>query len=82
MDENRNNWYKEVEIVKSVIKYGVIVFVFFWNLLNDMVEIFNYNGDILVKWLRYDKYVVYVQYFNDFVIFMKNNGVNFYVIFM
>ncbi len=45
VDENRNNWYKEVETAKSAIKHGAIVFASPWNPPNDMVETFNHNGD-------------------------------------
>ncbi len=82
VDENRNNWYKEVETAKSAIKHGAIVFASPWNPPNDMVETFNHNGDTTAKRLRYDKYAAYAQDLNDFVNFMKSNGVNLYAISM
>lgn len=82
VDENRNNWYKEVETAKSAIKHGAIVFASPWNPPNDMVETFNHNGDTSAKRLRYDKYAAYAQHLNDFVNFMKSNGVNLYAISM
>ena len=45
-----------------------------------MVETFNRNGDTNAKRLRYDKYAAYAQHLNDFVAYMKNNGVNLYAI--
>lgn len=45
VDENRNNWYKEVETAKSAVKHGAIVFASPWNPPSDMVETFNRNGD-------------------------------------
>ncbi|MCE4940711.1 glycoside hydrolase family 30 beta sandwich domain-containing protein [Bacillus velezensis] len=82
VDENRNNWYKEVETAKSAIKHGAIVFASPWNPPNDMVETFNHNGDTSAKRLRNDKYAAYAQHLNDFVNFMKSNGVNLYAISM
>ncbi|WP_340640687.1 glucuronoxylanase [Bacillus atrophaeus] len=80
IDENRNNWYREVETAKSAIKHGAIVFASPWNPPSDMVETFNRNGDASAKRLRYDKYAAYAQHLNDFVTYMKNNGVNLYAI--
>ncbi|WIW26950.1 glucuronoarabinoxylan endo-1,4-beta-xylanase XynC [Bacillus inaquosorum] len=80
VDENRNNWYREVETAKSAIKHGAIVFASPWNPPSDMVETFNRNGDTSAKRLKYDKYAAYAQHLNDFVTFMKNNGVNLYAI--
>ncbi|KAF9117958.1 Endo-1,4-beta-xylanase, putative, xyn5A [Mortierella sp. GBA39] len=45
-----------------------------------MTETFDRNGDTSAKRLRYDKYADYAQYLNDFVTFMKNNGVDLYAI--
>ena len=45
-----------------------------------MVETFNRNGDTNAKRLRYDKYAAYAQHLNDFVSYMKNNGVDLYAI--
>ncbi len=47
---------------------------------SDMVETFNRNGDTSAKRLKYDKYAAYARHLNDFVTFMKNNGVNLYTI--
>lgn len=80
IDENRNNWYREVETAKSAIKHGAIVFASPWNPPSNMVETFNHNGDASAKRLRYDKYAAYAQHLNDFVTYMKNNGVNLYAI--
>ena len=45
-----------------------------------MVETFNHNGDTTAKRLRYDKYAAYAQHLNDFVTYMRNNGVDLYAI--
>lgn len=80
VDENRNNWYREIDTAKSAIANGAIVFASPWNPPSDMVETFNHNGDTSAKRLRYDKYAAYAQYLNDFVTYMKNNGVDLYAI--
>ncbi|MNO12470.1 Glucuronoxylanase XynC precursor [compost metagenome] len=80
VDENKNNWYREVETAKSAIAHGAIVFASPWNPPSDMTETFNRNGDTTAKRLRYDKYAAYAQHLNDFVTFMKNNGVDLYAI--
>lgn len=80
IDENKNNWYKEVPTAKRAIEQGAIVFASPWNPPSDMVETFNRNGDTAAKRLKYDKYAAYSQHLNDFVSYMKSNGVNLYAI--
>lgn len=80
VDENRNNWYREVATAKRAIEQGALVFASPWNPPSDMVETFNRNGDTSAKRLRYDKYAAYAQHLNDFVTYMKDNGVNLYAI--
>lgn len=80
VDENKNNWSKELDTAKAAIARGAIVFASPWNPPSDMTETFNHNGDTAAKRLRYDKYTAYAQHLNDFVTYMKNNGVELYAI--
>lgn len=80
VDDNKNNWYKELPTAKKAIEHGAIVFASPWNPPSEMTETFNRNGDTKAKRLRYDKYAAYAQHLNDFVSYMKNNGVNLYAI--
>lgn len=79
VDENPNNWYRELDTAKRAIALGAIVFASPWNPPSSMVETFTRNGKS-AKRLRYDKYAAYAQHLNDFVTYMKNNGVNLYAI--
>lgn len=78
--EDRNQWHRELETAKRAIALGAIVFASPWNPPADMVETFNHNGDTSAKRLRYDKYAAYAQHLNDFVTYMRNNGVDLYAI--
>lgn len=80
VDPDRNNWYREVPTAKRAIEQGALVFASPWNPPSDMIETFNRNGDTNAKRLKYDKYAAYAQHLNDFVTYMKNNGVNLYAI--
>ncbi|MFD2700884.1 carbohydrate-binding protein [Paenibacillus shunpengii] len=80
VDEDRNNWYREVPTAKRAIEQGALVFASPWNPPSDMVETFTHNGDPNAKRLKYDKYAAYAQHLNDFVNYMKNNGVDLYAI--
>jgi glucuronoarabinoxylan endo-1,4-beta-xylanase len=80
VDENKNNWSRELDTAKAAIARGAIVFASPWNPPSDMTETFNHNGDTAAKRLRYDKYAAYAQHLNDFVTYMKNNGVDLYAI--
>jgi glucuronoarabinoxylan endo-1,4-beta-xylanase len=75
VDENKNNWSKELATAKSAISHGAIVFASPWNPPSSMTE--TVSGK---KRLKYDQYAAYAQYLNDFVTYMKNNGVNLYAI--
>lgn len=80
VDSDRNNWYKEVDTAKAAIEKGAIVFASPWNPPSNMTETFNRNGDTSAKRLKHDKYADYAQFLNDFVTYMKNNGVDLYAI--
>lgn len=79
VDENRNNWHREVATAKRAIEHGALVIASPWNPPSHMVETFNRNGTT-AKRLRYNQYAAYAQHLNDFVTYMKNNGVNLYAI--
>jgi len=79
VDENRNNWSREVATAKRAIEHGALVIASPWNPPSSMVETFNRNGSP-AKRLRYNQYAAYAQHLNDFVTYMKNNGVNLYAI--
>lgn len=82
IDSDSNNWYKEVATAKAAIAKGAIVFATPWNPPSYMCETFNHNGDTNAKRLRYDKYADYARHLNNFVNYMKNNGVDLYAISM
>lgn len=80
VDSNSNNWYKEVATAKAAAQKGALIFATPWNPPSDMVETFNRNGDTKAKRLKYSKYAAYAQHLNNFINYMKNNGVNLYAI--
>ena len=82
IDSDSNNWYKEVATAKAAIAKGAIVFATLWNPPSNLCETFNHNGDTKAKRLRHDKYAQYANHLNNFVNYMKNNGVNLYAISM
>ncbi len=75
VDENKDNWPKELDTAKAAIKNGAIVFASPWNPPAEMVQ--TVNGQ---RHLKPDKYAAYAQYLNDFVSYMKENGVELYAI--
>ncbi|PYG90211.1 glucuronoarabinoxylan endo-1,4-beta-xylanase [Ruminiclostridium sufflavum DSM 19573] len=75
VDENKDNWPKEVATAQAAVKNGAIVFASPWNPPASMCE--TVNGK---KRLKYDQYDAYAKHLNDFVAFMKENGVELYAI--
>lgn len=78
IDSNKNNWYKELATAKAAIAAGAIVFATPWNPPSYMCETFYKNGDSNAIRLKHDQYAAYASHLNDFVTYMKNNGVNLY----
>lgn len=80
IDENRNNWSRELATARKAKEKGAILFASPWNPPSDMVEMFTRDGVSNQKRLRYDKYAAYAQHLNDFVSYMRNNGAELYAI--
>lgn len=73
--EDRNNWSREVATAQRAVALGAKVLASPWNPPASMTETFS-GG----KRLRYDQYGAYAQHLNDFVVFMRNNGVELYAV--
>lgn len=80
VSEDRANWSREVATAKRAIELGAIVFASPWNPPAQMVETFVHGQQTDAKRLRYDMYGAYAQHLNDFVTFMRSNGVNLHAI--
>ncbi|MFD5319979.1 glycoside hydrolase family 30 beta sandwich domain-containing protein [Streptomyces sp. NPDC127098] len=78
--EDRNNWSREVATARRAVELGATVIASPWNPPASMVETFVRGSQTDARRLRYDSYGAYAQYLNDFVVFMRNNGVNLYAI--
>jgi glucuronoarabinoxylan endo-1,4-beta-xylanase len=81
VDENKSNWTKEVATAKFAFERGHIVFASPWNPPSDMRETYSCvsncggaDGKTTYR-LKRDKYAAYAQHLNDFVTYMKTNGV-------
>jgi glucuronoarabinoxylan endo-1,4-beta-xylanase len=75
VDEDSNNWSKELATAQKAISLGAIVFASPWNPPASMTE--TVNGQ---KRLAYSQYSAYATYLNSFVSYMKQNGVDIYAI--
>lgn len=80
VDENKNNWSKELATAKAAVAKGALVFASPWNPPASMCEKFTRNGKGNQQRLKYSSYGAYADYLNEFVTYMKNNGVNLYAI--
>lgn len=91
VSDDRNQWYRALATAKTAIENGAIVFASPWNPPSSMTETFTrtyteWNGEIKTQYdqrrLRHDKYDDYAKHLNDFVTYMKDNGVDLYAISM
>ena len=80
VDENKNNWSKELATAKAAAAKGALIFASPWNPPASMCEKFTRNGVANQNRLKYSSYGAYADYLNEFVTYMKNNGVNLYAI--
>ncbi|MBA2813281.1 glucuronoxylanase [Streptomyces sp. KM273126] len=78
--EDRANWSREVTTARRAIEHGATVIASPWNPPAQMVETFVRGNQADARRLRYDMYGAYAQHLNDFVGFMRTNGVNLYAI--
>ncbi len=80
VDPDRENWSKELETAKAAVDEGLLVFASPWNPPAELCEKFNHNGNENAQRLRHDKYAEYAEHLNDFVTYMRDNGVELYAI--
>ncbi|KUO07745.1 glycoside hydrolase family 30 beta sandwich domain-containing protein [Streptomyces sp. DSM 15324] len=78
--EDRANWTREVATARRATELGATVIASPWNPPAQMVETFVHGSQTDARRLRYTMYGAYAQHLNDFVGFMKNNGVSLYAI--
>lgn len=89
VNNDKNQWYKALATAKDVVARGGVVFATPWNPPDSMCETFtrtytSWDGKTVTqenqKRLRHDKYAEYAQHLNDFVHYMRDNGVELYSI--
>lgn len=78
VDPDKNNWERELETAKYAQEQGAIIFASPWNPPDELCEKFNHNGNTNAKRLRHDKYAEYAAHLNDFVSYMRENGIELY----
>lgn len=80
VDPDKDNWERELETAKYAQAQGALIFASPWNPPSSMCEKFNHNGNANAQRLRHDKYAEYAAHLNNFVTFMRDNGVELYAI--
>nr|AGS54340.1 endo-1,4-beta-xylanase A precursor [uncultured bacterium contig00190] len=80
VSDNTSQWSREVETAKYAYDRGFLVFASPWNPPSSMTETFTRGSQTNAKRLRASSYGAYATHLNDFVTYMKNQGVNLYAI--
>jgi len=81
VSDNPNQWALDLATAKRAIELGAIVFATPWNPPSNMREAFGTYSDGKTKYrLEYSEYANYAKHLNDFVTYMRNNGVELYAI--
>lgn len=80
VSDKPSEWSRELATAKRAIELGAIVFASPWNPPANMVETFTRGTQTNAKRLRSNMYAAYAQHLNDFVKYMKDNGVELFAI--
>jgi len=80
VDEDQNNWSRELATAQRAVALGATVFASPWNPPASMVETFTRGSQTNAHRLRHDMYGAYAQHLNSFYQYMKTNGVDLYAI--
>ncbi|WP_081670875.1 carbohydrate-binding protein [Sporocytophaga myxococcoides] len=80
VSDKPSEWSRELPTAKRAIELGAIVFASPWNPPSNMVETFTRGTQTDAKRLKYDMYDEYAKHLNDFVKYMKDNGVELFAI--
>ena len=80
VDPDSSNWEKELKTAKAAQKEGALIFASPWNPPPALCETFERGDNKYAQRLAHDKYAEYAQHLNDFVTFMRDNGVELYAI--
>ncbi len=81
VSDNPNQWSLDLATAKRAIELGATVFATPWNPPSNMREAFGTYSDGKTKYrLKYSEYANYAKHLNDFVTYMRNNGVELYAI--
>ncbi len=80
VNDNSNQWNRALATAKYAQSNGAIVFASPWNPPSSMTETFSKQGDADAKRLKKSSYGAYADHLNNFVKYMKNNGVDLYAI--
>jgi len=73
--ENQSDWSRVVETAKYAYERGYIVFASPWNPPSSMTETFTRGTQTDAKRLKASSYAAYATHLNDFVTYLKNQGV-------
>ena len=76
VNHDSSQWNRALATAKAAQAKGAIVFASPWNPPESMCEKFQKNGDNDAKRLKKSSYAAYAQHLNNFVKYMKDNGVN------
>jgi glucuronoarabinoxylan endo-1,4-beta-xylanase len=80
VSDNTSQWERELATAKYAYDKGFLVFASPWNPPSSMVETFTRNGEANQKRLKAGSYAQYAKHLDDFVTYMKTNGVDLYAI--
>ncbi len=76
VNSDSSAWSRALATAKAAQAKGATVFASPWNPPDSMCETFTKSGDADAKRLKKSSYAAYAQHLNNFVKYMKDNGVN------
>ncbi len=80
IDPDSEKWADDLDTAKAAQDAGAIIMASPWTAPDDMMETYEKAGEDNPIRIKHDKYAEYAEHLNDYVTFMKENGIEIYAI--
>lgn len=80
IDPDSDRWADDLGTAKAAQDAGAIIIASPWTAPDDMMESYEKAGEDNPIRIRHDKYAEYAEHLNDYVAYMKDNGIEIYAV--
>ncbi|MCC8195956.1 MAG: glucuronoxylanase [Ruminococcus sp.] len=80
IDPDSDRWAEDLDTAKAAQDNGAIIIASPWTAPDDMMESYEKAGEDNPIRIKHDKYAEYAEHLNNYVTYMKENGIEIYAI--